>query len=201
MWKTYFQKRPGEPVTVLLFVDANSYTAWAKKLFNDTGLSPYGYYKREVRTLVMNIGTGPGTLIHELTHALISPDFPLVPDWFNEGLASLHEGCMVREDRIVGMVNWRLPGLREAMEKGKLRPLEELLTAGDFYGDNRGVNYAEARYFCMYVQQNSLLEKFYKQFHDSHEGKRAAVDAVEAVFGKKIGQVDKEFVAWLKTLK
>ena len=201
MWKMYFRKKPQEPITVLLFADANSYAAWAKKLFKDTNLSPYGYYRREQRTMVMNIGTGPGTLIHELTHALIAPDFPDVPDWFNEGLASLHEGCRVGDDRIEGKVNWRLKGLHDAISAGKLRPLEELLTADDFYGDQRGVNYAQARYFIMYVQQNGLLEKFYKQYHDAHEGKRAAVDAVEAVFGKKIAQVEKEFLAWVKTLK
>ena len=86
----------------------------------------YGYYKPQQRTLVMNISTGGGTLVHELTHALIDFDFPLVPDWFNEGLASLHEACHILPDesRIEGLTNWRLPGLQQAVAERRLPSLE-----------------------------------------------------------------------------
>jgi hypothetical protein len=201
LWKTYFRKRPQEPITILLFADANSYAAWAGKLFSDADVPHFGYYKRAQRTMVMNIATGTGTLIHELTHALIAPDFPQVPDWFNEGLASLHEGCQVMEDRIVGVKNWRLPALLAPIDRRKLRSLEDLLTADDFYADQKGLNYAQARYFCMYAQQQDLLEKLYRQLRDSPPGPRAGVKAVEAVFGKKIAQVDKDYLAWVKALR
>ena len=39
----------------------------------------------------MNIGPGPGTLSHELVHPYMEANFPNVPAWFNEGLASLYE--------------------------------------------------------------------------------------------------------------
>jgi hypothetical protein len=201
MWKCYFRKRPQEPITILLFTDANSYGLWAKKLLGDDDVPHFGYFRRERRTMVMNIATGTGTLVHELTHALIDPDFPKVPDWFNEGLASLHEQCNVEADRVVGLVNWRLPALQKAVEDGKLRSLEDLLTADDFYGEQKGLNYAQARYFCMYAQSKGLLEKFYVRLRDGGEGKRAGVDAVEAVFGKKIGQVEKDYLAWVKALR
>ena len=89
---------PSEPITVLLLADESSYNHYAEKLFGDRAVSIYGYYKPGSRTLVMNIGTGGGTLVHELTHALVDFDFPGIPDWFNEGLASLHEQCRFRED-------------------------------------------------------------------------------------------------------
>ena len=209
MWKTYFRKRPEEPITILLFADANSYVSWAKKLFDDTDLPHFGYYKREARTMVMNISTGGGTLIHELTHALLAPDYPEAPDWFNEGLASLHEGCRVLETRIVGDKNWRLPALLEAIDRKTLRSLEDLVTADDFYGAKKGLNYAQARYFCMYAQQKDLLEKLYRQLRDApaedragaRAGERPGVKAIEAVFGKKIAQVEKDYLAWVKTLR
>lgn len=201
MWASYFRRKPGRVITVLLFAEANSYKKWAMALFKDKNLSPYGYYKPDKRTLVMNISTGGGTLIHELTHALIVYDFPKVPLWFNEGLASLHEQCRPAKDHIVGLVNWRLPALQKAIKNGKLRPLRELVTKRDFYGAQLGVNYAQARYFCMYMQEKKLLKKFYKYFRDHQKGRNADIRAIEKTFGKRINRVEKEYIAWVKTLK
>jgi hypothetical protein len=201
MWASYFGKKPDKVITVLLFADEKGYRGWAKKLYGDADVAFYGYYKPDERALVMNIATGGGTLVHELTHALVVYDFPEVPRWFNEGLASLHEQCTVGEDRITGHVNWRLKGLREAIDAGKLRPLRELLTADDFYGPKQGMNYAQARYFCQYMQEKDLLRKFYAHLHDNHEGKDSSAKAVERVFGRKVEEVEKDFLAWVNALK
>jgi hypothetical protein len=166
------------------------------------GGEPYfGYYQPTDRRMVMNINTGTGTLVHELTHALIVYDFPNVPTWFNEGLASLHEQCSVREETIIGLTNWRLPGLQSALKKGTLRPLRDLVTKRDFYGRLQGDNYAQARYFVMYMQTKGLLREFHKHFRAHHSGRNADVQAIEHVFGRKIGDVEKTFIAWVKTLR
>ena len=34
-----------------------------------------------------------------------------------------------------------------------------------FYNDDRGINYAQSRYLCYYLQERGLLVRFYKQFH------------------------------------
>lgn len=200
MWASYFQKRPDRVITVLLLADGVSYRHWAKRLFDDNDISYYGYYKPDIRTLVMNISTGSGTLVHELTHSLIVYDFPEVPTWFNEGLASLHEQCQVLDRSVVGLENWRLPALQEAISKSTLRPLRELVTERDFYGQFKGVNYAQARYFCMYMQKQGLLEDFYKYFRRHHTAKDADVKAVEHIFGKDIDEVEKAYLAWVKTI-
>ena len=201
MWSGYFQAKPDHPITVLLFNDDKSYRDWAKKLFDDEDVSHFGYYKPDARTMVMNISTGGGTLIHELTHALIAYDFPDVPQWFNEALGSLHEGCQVGADEIVGLPNWRLAALQEAIKKGSLRPLRQTVTLDDFYGDLRGLNYAQGRYFAMYMQHEGLLKKFYAAYRRDHDGAESAVKAIEAAFGKKIDAVDKAFIEYVKTLK
>ena len=201
MWKSHFRRRPGHVITVLLFRDGKTYKHWARKLFNDTSVPYFGYYKPTRRTLVMNIGTGTGTLVHELTHALIVYDFPRVPTWFNEALASLHEQCHVRADRIVGLVNWRLPALQKAIAARKLRPLGELVTRRDFYGRQQGLNYAQARYLVMFMQRRGLLRKFYQHFRDHHTGPDASVKAIERVFGAGIGKVESEFLRWAMTLR
>ena len=201
MWKSYFDKKPDKVVTVLLFADDGSYRSWARRLFQDEDLPHFGYYRGADRTLVMNIATGTGTLVHELTHALIAYDFPGVPVWFNEGLASLHEQCRVEADGIVGLTNWRLRGLQEALKAGKNRPLRELLTRDDFYGAMQGLNYAQARYFVMYMQQRDVLRAFYRQFRAHHRADRSGVSDVEAVFGRKLEAVEKDLLVWLKTLR
>lgn len=202
MWTAYFRVKPNRVITVLLFSGQSSYKKWAKKLFNDTAVPYFGYYKSAIRTLVMDIHTGAGTLIHELTHALIEYDFPQVPTWFNEGLASLHEGCYVRPDRIVGITNWRLPGLQKALRAGSLRPLKALVTKRDFTGPLTGINYAQARYFVMYMQHKGLLRKFYAYFRKTFKPKTPNdVKAIEHILGEPIGQVDRAMRSWVRTLK
>jgi len=201
MWASYFRRRPAKPVTILLLADEKTYRLWAKKLFNDDNVSTFGYYRPTDRTMVMNIATGGGTLVHELTHALIVWDFPSVPDWFNEGLASLHEQCTVGAQRITGHANWRLPALQKAVRAKTLRPLRELLVRDDFYGRLRGLNYAQARYFVMYMQRRGLLETFYRRFRAAPAGQAAGVKAVEAVFGAKIADVEAAWLKWVMTLR
>ena len=201
MWRRYFRKKPTHVITILLFRDAKTYKHWAKKLYKNADPPYFGYYRPGDRTMVMNIATGTGTLVHELTHALIVYDFPAVPLWFNEGLASLHEGCRVLGDNIIGVVNWRLPALQKAVRAKKLRPLRELITRDDFYGRQRGLNYAQARYFVMYMQKRGLLQKFYKHFRAHHDGEAAAVKAVEHVFGAKLEKVESDYLKWVMTLR
>ena len=201
MWASYFDKKPDQVITTFLFAGQDNYKLHARKDYPDGGSPYYGYYSPAGRTMVMNINTGTGTLVHELTHALIVYDFPNVPTWFNEGLASLHEQCNVEEGGIKGLPNWRLPGLQTAISGGKLRPLAELVTKRDFYGPVQGINYAQARYFVMYMQHKGLLREFYRYFRDHADGDAADVSAIEHVFGLKIAEIEPAFIAWVKTLK
>ena len=201
LWKGYFQTRPDKVITVLLFVGDEVYRGWAKRLYGDKDVAHFGYYKHEERTLVMNIATGSGTLVHELTHALIVYDFPDLPLWFNEGFASLHEQCNVGEDEIIGLTNWRLGGLQAAIASKKLRPLRDLVTQRDFYGPRQGLNYAQARYFCLYMQRQGRLKDFYAYLRKNHTGAGADAEAVEHVFGRKIEAIEPEFIEFVKTLR
>jgi len=201
MWAAYFDKKPAHVITIYLFGGKKNYDPFARRDYPNGGRPFFGYYMPTDRRLVMDINTGTGTLVHELTHALIVYDFPAVPTWFNEGLASLHEQCGVRETTIVGLTNWRLSGLQQAIRKKTLRPLKDLVTKRDFYGRLQGNNYAQARYFVMYMQTKGVLRKFYKHFRGHHRGEGADVRAIEHVFGKKLPAIEREFLAWATTLR
>src|SRR5688572_3916628 len=82
--KKYFDHAsPSEPILILLFESAEPYHRLAKDWFGDTDVSRFGYFRRD-NVMLMNVGTGTGTLVHELTHALLRPDFPQCPHWLNE---------------------------------------------------------------------------------------------------------------------
>ena len=198
----FFAVKPGYAIKVFLFEDDASYRAYARKLFGDEPSTPFGYYKSAERSLVMNIATGTGTLVHEMVHALIEPDFPQVPAWFNEGLGSLFEQCRVTPHGLKGMVNWRLPILLKAIEKKKLTGLRNLVSTNtrQFYHDERGTHYAEARYFCMYMQELGLLEKFYKAFKDNFKEDPTGAKTIEKLFGKNLEEIEKEWLQWVHRL-
>ena len=78
-YNDFFSAKPTDVTTIFLFKDDATYRYWAKKLYDDTDLSRFGYYKPYSREMLMNINTGTGTLVHEMTHALVRYDFPDIP--------------------------------------------------------------------------------------------------------------------------
>jgi len=163
----FFPNDPTEILDIWLFKDAASYETHARLLFGETPTTPYGYYSRAHKALIMNINTGGGTLVHEIVHPFMEANFPACPPWLNEGMGSLYEQCGDADGHIHGFTNWRLPGLQKAI-RSKAVPSFKELTAMDenaFYNADKGVNYAQARYLCYYLQEQGLLVKFYREFH------------------------------------
>ncbi len=163
----YFSADPKEILDIWLFKDSASYERNAQLLFGEKPGTPYGYYSGAHKALVMNISTGGGTLVHEIVHPFIEANFPACPPWLNEGLGSLYEQSGEVDGRIRGFTNWRLPGLQKAINAGTVPTFRGLtaLDARGFYNDDKGTNYAQARYLCYYLQQKGLLTKFYRRFH------------------------------------
>ncbi len=164
--REYFPRDPDEIITIWLFKDDASYRQYAKAVFGDEPDTPYGYYSAAHRALIMNIATGGGTLVHEIVHPFVRANFPKCPAWFNEGLGSLYEQSGERDGHIVGRTNWRLAGLQTAIKAGNVPSFKELTSTTDdeFYGADKGTNYAQARYLCYYLQERGKLTKFYHDF-------------------------------------
>lgn len=201
----FFKTPPDEPILILLFETEAPYKRLAKKWFNDDDVPHYGFYRHHDRAMLMNVSTGTGTLVHELTHALIAPDFPTVPDWFNEGLASLYEQCQYGPGgrSIRGLPNWRLPALQKAIKDGTLRSLPEMIGDDDFRNDDRvGINYAEARYLMFYLQEKGLLQKYYVAFRDGAKKDPTGLETLKTIIApQKIEAFEKQWRAWVMTVK
>ena len=201
----FTKARVTEPLKVLLFKDGESYTAWNMKLFNEKPTSPYGYFSRTKHALVMNIGTGGGTLVHEMTHAMAEADFPSIPAWLNEGLGSLFEApskVVGGRGRVVGIKNWRLRSLLDDLAKGSAVHYRDLIgiADADFYGEHRSANYASMRYLMQWLQEKGKLETFYARIRDG-KGERPQ-DALRAVFDNAytVDEIETQVYAWVKTL-
>lgn len=201
LFKDYFDKKPDYIIKVYLFDDASSYESYCKKTLGRAPSTPYGFYQDTTKSLIMNISTGGGTLVHEMVHAMINPDFPDVPAWFNEGLGSLYEQCHIQEDgSLRGLINWRYKGLMESVKDNTLVPLKEIfsMTNNEFYGTNSGIHYAQTRYFCLYLQENKVLTQFYKKFRDGFSIDKTGIKFIEELLQKPIGEIDKNWQEWIK---
>jgi len=200
--KQFFRKPPVGTYRVYLFRDAASYEGHVKRLFGRTPGTPFGYYSHSRRALVMNIGTGGGTLVHEMFHALVSEDFPDIPAWANEGIASLFEQCRITGSGLVGLVNWRLPILQKHIRDGTVLPLRKIMTMTDaeFYRDRQG-KYAAARYFMMYLQSQGKLEPFYRRFRDGYKDDKTGVRYAEEAIGNTLEEFEPRWRVWVLKLR
>jgi hypothetical protein len=200
----YFTKDPNHIIDVWLFKDATSYRKYLKEFFNEDPTTPFGYYSSHHRCLFMNIATGGGTLVHEIVHPYIEANFPHCPSWFNEGLASLYEQSGEEKGRIKGYTNWRLAGLQKAIRANTATDLKSVLesSTSKFYREDRGTNYAQARYLCYYLQEQGLLVSFYKEFLISHRGDPTGVRSLQKMLGEQdLDAFEKKWRAFVLTLK
>ena len=183
--REYFPADPPKIIDVWLFRDRESYERNVRELFGEEPHTPYGYYSERHGALIMNIGTGGGTLVHEIVHPFLDANFPARPAWLNEGLASLYEQCGTEHGRIWGYTNWRLAGLKEAIRAGRVPPFERLLalTEEEFYRDDRGTNYAQSRYLLHYLQEKGLLGRFYQELRKNHREDPTGLATLRSVLG------------------
>jgi hypothetical protein len=184
----FFDRAPSKVISVWLFKDAESYRDHALALFGDRPSTPYGYYSPTHEALIMNIATGGGTLVHEIVHPFVEADFPGAPPWLNEGLGSLFEQSAERDGHIVGLPNWRLPALQRALRAGTVQSFGELTSLDEtqFYDDERsGLNYAQARYLLLWLQERDLLVRFYKAHRAARETDPTGYRTLQTVLGAR----------------
>ncbi len=206
----FFEKDPTRILDIWLFKDKTSYEKHARQIFGDEPGTPFGYFTHADGALVMNIQTGGGTLVHEIVHPFMAANFPQCPAWLNEGLGSLYEQCHEAGGRIEGLPNWRLVGwrreggLQEAIREGRVPSFKTLCSTTDhqFYHEDCGTNYAQARYLCYYLEQHRLLRKFYHRFRANHAKDPTGYNTLKEVLGRDdMDAFQKEWEAYVLKLR
>ena len=197
---TYFDTLPSLPVTIVLCADERTYRESAMLFDHRPAAHYYGYFIKDDLRVVLNLSTGNGTLAHELAHVLSHFDFPRMPEWFDEGLASLHEHCEFSENyyHLKGLSNWRVHYVKNALKAGNLRTIGQLISSQDVRPEYQAVDYAHARYFCLYLQQQQLLAPFYRKFRASVDVDPTGLQTLEQLIGERsVADLDREFRLWL----
>jgi hypothetical protein len=197
----YGMTPPRQIIDVWLLGTDRSYVANTERLFHESPSTPYGFFLPAERTLIMNIATGGGTLIHEVVHPFIQASFPRCPAWFNEGLASLYERVKDRGGHLWGLPNWRLAGLVRAIRAGRVPSFAAMTaeTDAEFYASATG--YAQARYLCLYLQEKGVLRRFYADYRDHHAADPTGLGTLARVLDERdLARFQKRWEAWVLTL-
>jgi hypothetical protein len=183
----YFKTDPRNIIDIWLFNGQGSYKKYAWEIFGDKPDTPFGYSSPSKNALIMNIRTGTGTLVHEMVHPFIRANFPQCPSWFNEGLASLYEQSTGQGNKIIGLTNWRLAGLQQAIRNNSVPSFKTLTATSEyeFYDEDPGTNYAQARYLCYYLQEKGLLTKFYHKFHANQKEDPTGYQTLKTILGEE----------------
>ena len=169
--KDFFLKDPDEIIDIWLLRDQKSYQYHASHQFGIVPETPYGFYSPAHHSLILDISTGGGTLVHEMVHPFVAANFKGCPVWFNEALASLYERPTQVQGHLHGLPNWRLVGLQEAVSTQKTLPIVELFAMDEdhFYDDPSGIPYAQSKYIAYYLQQQGLLVDYYHAFYENRK--------------------------------
>jgi hypothetical protein len=199
--RDFHMREPPNVIDVWLLGSRDSYVDNAVRLFGKRPSTPYGFFLPEHQALFMNIATGGGTLVHEVVHPFIAASFPAVPAWFNEGLASLYEAVREEHGQLWGLPNWRLDGLKRAIHAGKLPSFAMMTSDSDvrFYASSTG--YAQARYLCLYLQENGLLHRYYDQFSSSATDPTGYKTLVRVLGNPDMARFEERWHSWALALQ
>lgn len=181
--KDFFLKNPEKIIAIWLLKDQTSYKYYSNQQFGIDPQTPYGFYSPAHNSLILDISTGGGTLVHEIIHPFVAANFPNCPVWFNEGLASLFERPTQVNGHLYGMLNWRLQGLQDAIRNKTALPLSHLVQLSEhhFYEDPSGMPYAQAKFIAFYLQQQGLLVDFYHAFYENRQHDPSGINTLSTL--------------------
>jgi tetratricopeptide (TPR) repeat protein len=154
-----FKNKADYYLTIIIPKDAETF----RKIMGSSGVSA-GAYVHMTKTLYVNLSTGLGTMTHEFTHALHFADMEALrqshPIWISEGFGTLHEQCTQKDGKVIGLTNWRLPGLQKALRAGKSLPWKTIFRMSHGQFMQRATNaYQISRYIFYYLQEKGLLHR------------------------------------------
>jgi len=154
---------PRPPVDVCIFDTMVEYKRFVRRVYGDEVHFDYGFYMGKDRLLVVNLEVSDANLRHELVHPLLTDDYPNIPQWLNEGIASLYGAARFEGGAFRFIHSHRLFHLREAMRQAVMPSLDQLAHSSrrDVFGRIWWAYYAASRYVLLYLEDRGTLDRFY----------------------------------------
>jgi len=165
-----------------------------------------GYFNAPDNSIMFWAASGTGTLQHEEAHVIMRTDFPAIPYWLNEGIASLFEQSsnyhIEGHQRIEPKPNWRGTWIKKFKEKfNRHISVYEIIESRDYSQKSvRTIYNAYARYFCYFLYQNGILGPIYRGLRDDTASMQSADRQLQLI--ERIAQKDRDILqrnwqAWL----
>lgn len=214
--REYALSLPAQYITLYLLPNISAVRQVADRVHGlDVSPSTLGYsFQDDLSAVGMIRGTQSGTLMHELFHLLVRSSFGDIPQWLDEGIASLYEVSAEQNGRYVGLPNWRGRVLDNAWN---LRPSISEVVASPWFAFDRvdgggggymmpaeraAVHLATARYLTLYLQERGELTRIFNAFRTRDPGAyddpgRAGVAIVEQGIGD-MGRAQRDYDIWLR---
>lgn len=189
-------KTPDRDITLCLLPNDGRFRNVSIAAFGDLP-SDLGFYRGDHRVAIANLGRSIGNLRHELVHPLLADDFPQIPAWLNEGIASLYGTAKPGKHGFEFLVNYRLRDLQKAMKAGEQPTLDQLAASTDaeVRGPRAMVWYAMARYVLLYVDRAGKLGELYGKLR----GATGDAKAQRKILGEYVDE--QAFARWAKALR
>lgn len=149
-------------VDVCVFDSNESYRAFVRRMYQADPPFAFGFYLSSHRMVAADVSAGLGNLRHELVHPLIKDAYPDIPDWLNEGMASLYGGARFRDGRYRFRVTFRLRHLMRARGRGTAPGFVDLALSDyhTVHGPRERAFYAVGRYLLLYLERRGRLRTF-----------------------------------------
>jgi hypothetical protein len=198
---TYFEHPPKQPITIVICSTEVQFRELARVWDGHLDGGYHGYYQRNKRRILLDLEAGNGSLAHELTHALSQSDCEDLPEWFDEGLAALHEDAAfsTQQKCLIGSKNWRCRVTEQALKAGQLPNLAQLTQPAKFRTGDVNIRYAMARSVCLFLQDRGLLARFYKDLRNSEQRDPTGLKSLcEVLKVSDVATADEQFHLWVR---
>lgn len=159
-------KRSGRrAVDVCVFESNADYQRFVLDMYGERAPFAHGFYLSSHRMVAADVSVGLGNLRHEIVHPLIKDAYPDIPDWLNEGMASLYGGARYQRGKYRFGVDFRLRHLLRSMRR-RTAPGFVDLALSDYdtvHGPRERAFYATGRYLLLYLDRSGRLVDFLGQ--------------------------------------
>lgn len=194
-------------IDAYFFKTKEEYVEYYKKSFGKNPVTGDGgrcIIKKNSAILFGYREIGFGSITHELVHAVIVPDWPEIPGWFNEALAQ----ALGAPSQSIGAV----AASKELIEKGEYYTLKALFNHFEkeyLHHINReiiidlgkikvaGGIWLIGHSFVYYLKEKGFLGEFYRTYRDEF-----CFDlAIKNIGFRSISEMQKDFYGWLRDTK